>query len=56
MKPLIELIVSRLSETLREEYEERAAIMQYEGNLSQEDAEYLALLDVLRRHPEVTCG
>lgn len=52
MQPLIELIVSRLSETLREEYEERAAIMQYEGKMTREEAEYQALLDVLRRSDE----
>lgn len=53
MQPLIELIVSRFSESLREEYEERAAIMQYEGKMTQEEAEYQALLDVFRRSNEI---
>lgn len=36
---------------LREEFEERAGIMEYSGNLSRAHAECLALLDVLQRHP-----
>ena len=38
---------------LREEFEERAAIIEYDAKLSRAHAECLALIDVLCRHPEV---
>ncbi len=37
----------------REDFEERAGIIEFDGQLSRGHAECLALLDVLRRHPEV---
>ncbi len=46
-------IVSKLDDDLREDFEERAGIIEFDGNLSRGHAECLALLDVLRRHPEV---
>jgi hypothetical protein len=50
-KPLsiTEEILSGLNADLREEYEERAAIMQYDGGLPRDHAECLALRDVIRR-------
>ena len=48
---LVAALVQVLSDGLREEYEERAAIMQFDGELPQGHAEALALLDVLARHP-----
>lgn len=42
--------VCRLSDVQREEYEERAGILEFEGKLSRPHAECLALLDVLYRH------
>lgn len=45
-------LVSQLSPELREDYEERAAIMEFEGEIGRDHAEALALLDVLKRHPE----
>ena len=44
-------LLELLDADLREEYEERAAIMEYEGGLPREFAEYLALLNVFHRHP-----
>lgn len=49
--PLVAEIVSKLDQALQEEFQERAAIMEYEGKLSRDHAECLALLDVLHRHP-----
>ena len=50
--PLVAEIVSKLDQALQEEFQERAAIMEYEGKLPRDHAECLALLDVLNRHPE----
>ena len=46
-------IVSGLDPDLREEFEERAAIMEYDGKIDRAHAECLALIDVLRRHPDI---
>lgn len=58
MKPVDENVaamVARLGEGLTELFHERAAIRQYDGHQSQELAEALALLDVIRMHPTETC-
>lgn len=47
---LVAAIVTLLDVDLREEFEERAGIMQFDGQLSRNHAEYQALLDVLHRH------
>ena len=44
-------IVNQFDANRREAYEERAAIVQYDGNVEREQAERLAVLDVL-----ATCG
>ena len=49
-------LVQLLSPEILEDYEERAAIMQFEGELPKIHAEALALLDVLRRHPDALLG
>ena len=49
---LVAEIVSQLDPALQEEFEERAAIMEFEGAMLRDHAECLALLDVLHRHPE----
>ena len=38
---------------VREEFEERAAIMEYDGEMTRLAAERAAVRDVLSRHPEV---
>ena len=43
-------LVLTLSEEQQEEFEERAAIFEFDGSLDRGHAECLALLDVLRRH------
>ena len=49
--PLVAELVIRLDDALREDFEERAGIMQFDGQLPRGHAECLALLDVLHRHP-----
>lgn len=46
-------IVSQLDDDLREDFEERAGIIEFEAKVPRAHAEALALIDVLRRHPEV---
>ena len=46
-------IVNALDEALREDFEERSAIIEFEAKVPRAHAEALALIDVLRRHPEV---
>jgi len=54
--PVVADLVSRLDADMREYFEERAGIRQYDGGLSRELAECLALLDVLKRHPLALSG
>lgn len=46
-------LVNQLDDRQREDFEERAAIIQFDAGYSRGHAECLALLDLLRRHPEV---
>jgi len=43
-------VISLLDADLKEEFEERAGIMQFSSKLTRDHAECLALIDVLRRH------
>lgn len=54
--PLVAEIVDQLDEDLREEFEERAGIVEYDGNMARAHAECLALLMLLQNHPEAICG
>ncbi|MBK6928409.1 MAG: hypothetical protein V9G11_05185 [Bifidobacterium adolescentis] len=45
-------LVSRLGSGLREAFEERAAIREFDGRITRELAECLALLDVIRQYPK----
>ncbi len=45
-------LVSRLDADLREAFEERASIREFDGGLTRELAECLALLDVIRQYPK----
>lgn len=49
--PLVAELVTRLDENLREAFEERAGILEYEANLPREHAEALALLSILATYP-----
>lgn len=54
--PLVADMVSKLDAGLREEFEERAAILEFDAAMLRDHAECLALLDVLHRHPDVLSG
>ncbi len=49
--PTVIDFVKRLDEGLREAFEERAAILQFDAGIQRDLAEALALLDVIRQHP-----
>lgn len=48
--PIVSDLLNRLNDNLREEFEERAAILEFEANYPRRLAESLGLLDVLRRN------
>ena len=50
--PLVAMMVNRLDRALREEFEERAGILEYEAAMLRDHAECLALLEVIWRHPD----
>lgn len=54
MNTLVAEIVSQLNPALREEFEERAGIIEFDAKLPRNHAECLALLDVLNRHQLIT--
>ncbi len=54
--PLVAELVTRLDDALREDFEERAGIMEVDDQLPRGHAECRALLDVFRRHPSVLSG
>jgi hypothetical protein len=49
-------LIDRLDADCREEFEERAGIVEFDGLQPREHAEALALLHVLRRHPAALLG
>lgn len=53
---LVLTMVRKLDGNLREAYEERAGVMEFEALLPRGQAESLALLDVLNRHPFALTG
>ena len=56
MNEIVAELVARLDANLREAFEERAAIMEFDAKLPRDHAECLALLDTLRRHPLALSG
>jgi len=50
LDPIVADFLSRLTENLQEEFEERAAILEFDANYPRRLAECLGLLDVLRRN------
>ncbi len=56
INPLVAEMVNKLNPIQREDFEERAGIMEFDGELSRAHAECLALLDVLNRNPNVLSG
>lgn len=56
LDPLVVEMLTLLDDHLREDFEERAGIIEFDGKQPRSHAESLALLDVLRRHPYVLTG
>ncbi len=56
MDPLVADLVRQLDANLREDFEERAGIIEFDAGIPRGHAECLAILGVLRRHPEVLSG
>jgi hypothetical protein len=54
--PWITDLLNQLTPYLLEDYEERAAIMQYDGGLPRDHAECQALLNIIRKHPLALTG
>ena len=50
--PTVTDFVARLDEGLREAYEERAAILQFDAGIQRDLAEALALLMLIRQYPK----
>lgn len=48
---IVSEILENLNDDLREDFEERAAIMEFDGGLDRRLAEALALLCILHNHP-----
>jgi hypothetical protein len=53
---IVALIVGHLDENLRELFEERAAIVEFDAGLPRAHAECLALLGLLHRYPSLLTG
>lgn len=49
---LVDQLVAKLDDNLREAFEERAGIIEFDANLPRAHAECLALLNVLVSHPD----
>lgn len=56
MNAIVEELLKHLDEDLRETFEERAAIAEFDGKLSRDHAECLSMLYILRGNPEVLTG
>lgn len=54
--PIVADLLSRLNESLRESYEERAGILEHDAALDRAYAEALALLDLIRSQPLALSG
>lgn len=49
--PTVAALVAQLNADLREAWEERAAIMEFDGGVTRELAECMALLELIRQRP-----
>lgn len=56
LDPIVAELVTRLSTAHREEFEERAGIIEFDAGKHRAHAECLALLDLLSRHPAAISG
>jgi hypothetical protein len=51
MNEIVEQLLTHLDVDQREEFEEHAGIMQYDGGLTRDHAECLAMLYLLKKYP-----
>lgn len=51
-RPIVMAFVSKLDANLKETWEERAAILEFEAGIERDLAEALALLIVMQQYPE----
>ena len=51
LNPIVATLVENMNVDLREDFEERSAIMEYDGGIERTLAEALALLCILHNHP-----
>ena len=56
MNEIVESLVDRLNNNLREAFQERASIRQYEGGQDREMAEAMAVLNVNHMCPKKACA
>ena len=56
MDPLVADLVRQLDANLREDFEERAGIIEFDAGIPRAHAECLALLGIVQRHPEALTG
>lgn len=49
--PTVAALVAQLDADLREAWEERAAVMEFDGGMTRELAECMALLELIRQRP-----
>jgi hypothetical protein len=56
MDSIVAELVAKLDSNLREQFDERAGIMEFDALLPRRHAEALALIDVIRRYPAVLTG
>lgn len=52
MNEIVKSLVDRLDANLKDAFEERAAIMEFDGGLQRDHAEALALLDLIHQNPK----
>ena len=56
MNEIVESLVDQLNTNLREAFQERASIRQYDGGQDREMAEAMAVLDVIHMCPKKACA
>ncbi len=55
LDPLVAEVVEQLDRDLQEDFQERAAIVEYDAGLDRAHAECIALIAVLVRNPDALC-
>ena len=56
MNEIVESLVDRLNTNLREAFQERASIRQFEGGQDRQMTEAMAVLDVIHMYPKKACA